>query len=67
MIPTCSTAVTKKLAFRYILENIDYRKRCMHLQQIILLGKLNNVWSKALNLYFDIPFKSIPYQKFNRN
>lgn len=67
MISTYYSDVRKKLAFRFILENIDYRKICLYLQDIIALGKTDNVWLKALERFFDIPFKGLPFKKFSMN
>lgn len=57
----------KQLALRFILENIDYRKRCLYLQDIISLGKTDDVWRRALERFFDIPLKGLPFKKFSQN
>jgi hypothetical protein len=67
MISTHSSEAIKKLALRYILENIDYRKRCLFLQEIISLSKVNDVWRKALAAYFDNPVNSFPPNVFSKN
>ncbi|MEO7923767.1 MAG: hypothetical protein ABIR30_08810 [Chitinophagaceae bacterium] len=67
MTRTYSSVATKKLALRFILENIDYRKRCLYLQEIISLGKINNEWQRALAVFFDTPFKCSSRRAFSRN
>lgn len=67
MTRTFSSQITKKLVIRFILENIDYRKRCLYLQEIIALGKADAVWLKALAAFFDTPVKDFPLKKFSKN
>jgi hypothetical protein len=67
MISTYYSDIRKKLAFRFILENIDYRKICLYLQDIISLGKTDDVWRRALERFFDIPLKGLPFKKFSEN
>jgi hypothetical protein len=67
MISTYYSDVRKQLALRFILQNIDYRKRCLYLQDIIFLGKRDDVWLKALERFFDIPLKGLPFKKFSEN
>jgi len=67
MTRTYSSDVTKKLAFKLILENIDYRKKCLYLQEIISMGKMNDVWRKALASFFDCPFKRNSFSSFSKN
>ncbi|MDP4263572.1 MAG: hypothetical protein Q8941_13680 [Bacteroidota bacterium] len=55
MIRTYSSKATRKLIFQFIMENIDYQKRCLYLQEIISLGKVNDVWRRALSAFFDNP------------
>ena len=67
MIGTYTSEVTKKLAFRFILENIDYRKRCLYMQEIISLGKVNDGWRQALTLFFDCPVNNFSMKAFSKN
>ena len=67
MIRTYSSSVAKKLALRFILENIDYRKKCLYLQEIISLGKVNDTWRAALAVFFDTPFTSLSLKAFSKN
>lgn len=62
-----SSEASKKLVLRYILENIDYRKRCLYLQEIISLSKLKDVWRKALISYFDSPLNEHSLTAFSKN
>lgn len=62
-----STQATKKLALKFILENIDYRKRCLYLQEIISMGRENVIWRDALNAFFETPFSKLSLQSFSRN
>jgi len=67
MIRVYSSSVTKKLALRYILDNIDYRKKCLYLQEIISLGRENEIWRTALATFFDTPMARISLKTFSRN
>ena len=67
MINTYTSEVTKKLAFRFILENIDYRKRCLYMQEIISLGKENDAWQQALALFFDCSVNNFSMKAFSKN
>ena len=62
-----STQATKKLALKYILENIDYRKRCLYLQEIISMGRENAIWRDALTAFFETPFSNLSLKSFSRN
>ena len=62
-----SSEASKKLVLRFILENIDYRKRCLYLQEIISLSKLKDVWRKALISYFDSPLIDYSAKAFSKN
>jgi len=67
MIRTNSSPAAKKLLLRFILENIDYRKRSLYLQEIISLSRLNDVWRKALTSFFDTPATNISLKVFSKN
>jgi hypothetical protein len=67
MTSTSSSLVTKKLAFKFILDNIDYRKRCLYLQDIISLGKIDDVWRRALVTFFDNPLNSSSFKAFSKS
>jgi len=67
MIPAVSSKVSKKLAFRFILDNIDYRKRCLYVQDIISLGRINETWRLALAAYFDTPLERLSLKAFSKN
>jgi hypothetical protein len=62
MVPVFTSSVTKKLVLQYVMENINYRKRSLYLQEIIAIGKSDKVWNNALALFFDVPFtaRTIP-------
>jgi len=62
-----SSEASKKLVLRFILENIDYRKRCLYLQEVISLSKLKDVWRKALISYFDSPLNDYSQITFSKN
>jgi hypothetical protein len=62
-----SAHTVKKLAIRYVMENIDYRKRCQYLQEIISMGRENKVWHQALNAFFDMPFNNFSLRSFSKN
>lgn len=55
MMNTCANETTKKLAVRFILNDIDYKKRCLYLQEIIAMGRKEELWIRALSAFFDSP------------
>ena len=63
---TSSTA-SKKLLLRFIMENIDYRKRSLYLQEIISMSRVNDVWRRALTTFFDTPAASFSVKAFCKN
>ena len=67
MIPAYSSQTTKELAVRFVLDNIDYRKRCLYLQEIISMGKENDVWRQALTAFFDTPPTKFSIKVFSKN
>ncbi|HEY6503831.1 MAG TPA: hypothetical protein VIZ28_07655 [Chitinophagaceae bacterium] len=67
MIRTDAAETTKKLALNFILENIDHRKRCLYLQEIIALGKENDIWRKALVSFLDTPANISSFKSFSKN
>ncbi|MGZ8524785.1 MAG: hypothetical protein ACXWV1_10175 [Chitinophagaceae bacterium] len=67
MIRNCTSKATKKLALGFILENIDYRKRSLYLQEIISLSRMNDVWRKALSTFFDTPLNNFSPKTFSKN
>jgi hypothetical protein len=66
MINTYSSELTKKLTLQFILENIEHRKKCLFLQEIISMSKINDVWRQALAAFFDTPANSFS-QAFSKN
>ena len=62
-----ASKASKELVFRYVMENIDYRKRCIYLQEIIKLGQKDSVWQKALLTFFDNSFNSTYFTSFSKN
>lgn len=67
MLRARSTPTTKKLVLRFVLDNLDYRKRSLYLQEIINMGKKEDCWRKALVAYFDTPYKSTSVQDYVLN
>ena len=67
MIRTYSSQTTKELAVRFVLENIDYRKRCLYLQEIISMGKENDIWRQALTAFLDTPPNKFAIKAFSKN
>jgi len=67
MIRTNNSTAAKKLILRFVLENIDYRKRSLYLQEIIFLSRANDVWRKALTAFFDTPATNISLKTFSKN
>jgi len=67
MIRSYSSKTTKELAVRFVLENIDYRKRCLYLQEIISMGRENDVWRQALTAFLDTPPNRFSIKAFSKN
>ena len=67
MIPAYSSQTTKELAVRFVLDNIDYRKRCLYLQEIISMGRENDVWRQALTAFFDTSPTKFSLKAFSKN
>lgn len=61
-----STYATKKLLINFVRESLDYRKRSLYLQEIISMGKENNVWRQALLAFLDTPY-SFSRRAFSEN
>ncbi|HLG38617.1 MAG TPA: hypothetical protein VI461_03075 [Chitinophagaceae bacterium] len=67
---TCfrSSDTTKKLLLQFIKESADYYKRCSYLQEIIHMGKKDDVWRKALIAYLDTSVPdTFPSKTFSKN
>jgi hypothetical protein len=62
-----SSQTTKELAVRFVLENIDYRKRCLYLQEIISMGRENDIWRQALTAFLDTPPNKFSIKAFSKN
>ncbi len=62
-----SSQTTKELAVRFVLENIDYRKRCLYLQEIISMGRENDIWRQALTAFLDTPPNKFSVKAFSKN
>ena len=62
-----TSQAAKKLALKYILENIDYRKRCLYLQEIISMGRENDLWRQALTAFFETPIENLSLSTFSKN
>ena len=67
MIRTNTSPAAKKLLLRFILENIDYRKRSLYLQEIISMSRFNDVWRKALVSFFNTPATNVSLKEFSKN
>jgi hypothetical protein len=62
-----SSDVTKKLALRYLLDNIDFRKRSLYLQEIISLARKSYVWRQALTAFLNTPVDNFAIRVFSKN
>jgi hypothetical protein len=62
-----STNDAKKLVLRFIMDNIDYRKRSLYLQEIISMSRVNDTWRRALAAFFDTPATNISMKTFSKN
>jgi hypothetical protein len=67
MIRTNSSPDAKKLVLRFIMENIDFRKRSLYLQEIISMSRINDTWRKALAAFFDTPATNFSLKTFSKN
>lgn len=57
----------KKLALQYILTNAEYRKKCLYLQEIITMSRRDDLWRKALLIYFDSPVTKFAFRSPCKN
>lgn len=57
----------KKLAFRFLLQHADYRKRCLYLQEIIGMGRQDDLWRRALLAYLDTPLNLSAFRPPGKN
>lgn len=62
-----TSIAAKKLAVQFVLDHIDYRKRCLYLQEIIGMSRANDVWRKALATFFDSPISLQFVNRFSEN
>jgi hypothetical protein len=67
MSPVCYSNAAKRLVLQFILESIDYRKKCAYLQEIISMGKINETWHQTLALFFDTPLQYASPKVFSKN
>lgn len=67
MIRNYSATESKRLALKFVLDNIEYKKKCLYLQEIIAMGKTNEVWTQALKVFFDTPYKSYSFRHLCKN
>ncbi len=59
--------VAKRLALKYVLDNIEYKKKCLYLQEIIAMGKADTIWMKALTAFFDTPMNTSSFRLLSKN
>ncbi len=57
----------KKLALQFILQHADYRKRCAYLQEIIAMGREDDLWRRALLSFFDTPVSPAAFRRPGKN
>ncbi|HUR66313.1 MAG TPA: hypothetical protein VMZ03_08160 [Chitinophagaceae bacterium] len=62
-----TSQASKELILQYVLENIEFRKKCRYLQEIITLSKDNEILSKMLTDFFEKKFKKNPLKAFCKN
>jgi hypothetical protein len=67
MLLLYSCNVSKKLVLKFILEHIEYRKRCLYLQEIIAMGKRHEIWRRALASFFEERISRGGDQSFSSN
>jgi hypothetical protein len=67
MVRAYSSIATRKLVLQFILDSIDYNKRSIYLQEIISLGKINDVWRRALSAFLDNPTNNFTIQSPCKN
>ena len=57
----------KKLALQFILQHANYRKRCKYLQDIIAMGREDELWRKALLAFLDTPVSLTAFRRPGKN
>lgn len=58
---------TMRLVLRFILEEVEANKRSSYLQEIILMGRQNDIWMRALTAFFDAPMDDPSFRIFSKN
>jgi hypothetical protein len=62
-----SSRAAKELVLQYVLDSIDEKKRALYLQEIISMGKSNNVWIHFLTQFLERPVKKFIPRTFSKN
>jgi len=57
----------KKLALRFLLQHAEYKKRCRYLQEIIQMGRRDDLWRRALLAFLDTPVGSTAFRRPGMN
>jgi hypothetical protein len=62
-----SSRAAKELVLQFVLDSIEQKKKSQYLQEIISLGKKENVWMRLLNEFFQAGSYFEQTRKFSMN
>ena len=62
-----SSVASRKLVMQLIMENIEFSKRSLYLQEIISLSKANDILNKMLLNFFEQPVKKVSLRSLCNN
>jgi hypothetical protein len=62
-----SSRAAKELVLQFVLDSIEQRKKSLYLQEIISMGKKQQMWIHFLTAYFQSPVKENSFQQFCMN
>jgi hypothetical protein len=62
-----SSRAAKELVLQFVLDSIEQRKKSVYLQEIISMGKKDQMWIHFLNAYFRKPVDHSSWWEFSMN
>ena len=62
-----SSRAAKELVLQFVLDSIDQRKKSLYLQEIISMGKRDDMWIRFLTAYFEKPVDRQSWWQFSVN
>lgn len=62
-----TSRAAKELVLQFVLDSIDQKKKSVYLQEIISMGKRDQMWIQFLNAHFKKPLDNSFGWKFSMN